>query len=48
MDRGAAPAQRAVRLAADALRIGERALKARLHRGRMALRPELDAFFAID
>jgi RNA polymerase sigma-70 factor (ECF subfamily) len=32
--------------AAEALGIGERALKSRLHRGRMALRRELDAFFA--
>lgn len=34
--------------AADALGIGERALKSRLHRGRMALRRELDAFFESD
>lgn len=32
--------------AADALGIGQRALKSRLHRGRMALRRALDAFFA--
>ena len=32
--------------AAEVLTIGERALKSRLHRGRMALRRELDAFFA--
>lgn len=32
--------------AADALGIEERALKSRLHRGRMALRRELDVFFA--
>jgi RNA polymerase sigma-70 factor (ECF subfamily) len=32
--------------AAAILGIGERALKSRLHRGRMALRRELDAFFA--
>ncbi len=32
--------------AADALGIEQRALKSRLHRGRMALRRELDAFFA--
>jgi RNA polymerase sigma-70 factor, ECF subfamily len=32
--------------AADVLGIGERALKSRLHRGRMALRQELDVFFA--
>lgn len=31
--------------AAGVLQIGERALKSRLHRGRMALRRELDAFF---
>jgi len=31
--------------AADVLGIGERALKSRLHRGRMALRRELDVFF---
>jgi RNA polymerase sigma-70 factor (ECF subfamily) len=31
---------------ADVLGIGERALKSRLHRGRMALRRALDAFFA--
>jgi len=31
--------------AAEALAIGERALKSRLHRGRMALRAELDAYF---
>ena len=34
--------------AAGVLEIGERALKSRLHRGRMALRRELDAFFAED
>jgi len=34
--------------AAELLEIGERALKSRLHRGRMALRRELDAFFAED
>jgi RNA polymerase sigma-70 factor (ECF subfamily) len=33
---------------AEVLGIGERALKSRLHRGRMALRRELDAFFAPD
>lgn len=33
---------------ADVLGIGERALKSRLHRGRMALRRELDTFFAQD
>jgi RNA polymerase sigma-70 factor (ECF subfamily) len=33
------------REAADALGIEERALKSRLHRGRMALRRELDSFF---
>jgi RNA polymerase sigma-70 factor, ECF subfamily len=32
--------------ASDALGIEERALKSRLHRGRMALRRELDVFFA--
>jgi RNA polymerase sigma-70 factor (ECF subfamily) len=32
--------------AAEILGVGERALKSRLHRGRMALRRELDAFFA--
>lgn len=32
--------------AAQALGIGERALKSRLHRGRMALRAELDHYFA--
>ena len=32
--------------AAGILGVGERALKSRLHRGRMALRRELDAFFA--
>ena len=32
--------------AADVLGISERALKSRLHRGRMTLRRELDAFFA--
>jgi RNA polymerase sigma-70 factor (ECF subfamily) len=32
--------------AAEVLGIGERALKSRLHRGRMALRRELDEFFA--
>ena len=31
--------------AADALEIGERALKSRLHRGRMALRAKLDHYF---
>jgi RNA polymerase sigma-70 factor (ECF subfamily) len=31
--------------AAEVLGIGDRALKSRLHRGRMALRRELDAFF---
>ena len=31
--------------AAEVLALGERALKSRLHRGRMALRRELDAFF---
>jgi RNA polymerase sigma-70 factor, ECF subfamily len=34
------------REAAEALKIGERALKSRLHRGRMALRAELDSYFA--
>ncbi len=34
--------------AAGVLEIGERALKSRLHRGRMALRRELDAFFTQD
>jgi RNA polymerase sigma-70 factor (ECF subfamily) len=34
--------------AADVLGIGERALKSRLHRGRMTLRRELDVFFAAD
>lgn len=34
------------REAAEALGIGERALKSRLHRGRMALRSSLDEFFA--
>jgi len=34
--------------AARVLDIGERALKSRLHRGRMALRRELDAFFTQD
>jgi len=34
--------------AAGVLDIGERALKSRLHRGRMALRRELDAFFTQD
>lgn len=34
--------------AAEVLGIGERALKSRLHRGRMALRRELDAFFQQD
>ena len=34
--------------AAGVLEIGERALKSRLHRGRMALRRELDAFFTLD
>ena len=34
--------------AAEILGLGERALKSRLHRGRMALRRELDAFFARD
>lgn len=34
--------------AAEILDVGERALKSRLHRGRMALRRELDAFFASD
>jgi len=34
--------------AARVLEIGERALKSRLHRGRMALRRELDAFFTQD
>lgn len=34
------------REAAEALGIEERALKSRLHRGRMALRRELDSFFA--
>lgn len=34
--------------AAEILGIGERALKSRLHRGRMALRRELDAYFAAD
>lgn len=33
------------REAAEALGIGERALKSRLHRGRMALRAELDGYF---
>jgi len=33
------------REAADALGIGERAFKSRLHRGRMALRAELDEYF---
>jgi RNA polymerase sigma-70 factor, ECF subfamily len=33
---------------AEILDIGERALKSRLHRGRMALRRELDALFAPD
>ncbi len=33
---------------AEILGVGERALKSRLHRGRMALRRELDAFFAAD
>jgi RNA polymerase sigma-70 factor (ECF subfamily) len=32
--------------AAEALGIGERALKSRLHRGRMALRAKLDGYFA--
>lgn len=32
--------------AAEALGIGERALKSRLHRGRMALRAKLDEYFA--
>lgn len=32
--------------AAEALEIGERALKSRLHRGRMALREKLDHYFA--
>jgi RNA polymerase sigma-70 factor, ECF subfamily len=32
--------------AAEALGIGERALKSRLHRGRMALRGSLDDFFS--
>jgi RNA polymerase sigma-70 factor (ECF subfamily) len=32
--------------AADALGIGERALKSQLHRGRMALRAKLDQYFA--
>ena len=32
--------------AAEALGIGERALKSRLHRGRMALREKLDHYFA--
>ncbi len=32
--------------AAEVLGIGERALKSRLHRGRMALRAQLDAYFA--
>lgn len=32
--------------AAEALGIGERALKSRLHRGRMALRAQLDGYFA--
>lgn len=32
--------------AAEVLGIGERALKSRLHRGRMALRAELDSYFA--
>jgi len=34
------------REAAEILGIGERALKSRLHRGRMALRAELDRYFA--
>jgi RNA polymerase sigma-70 factor, ECF subfamily len=34
------------REAAEALGIGERALKSRLHRGRMALRERLDGYFA--
>lgn len=34
--------------AAEILGIGERALKSRLHRGRMALRRELDEFFAAE
>lgn len=33
---------------AEILGVGERALKSRLHRGRMALRRELDEFFAAD
>ncbi len=36
------------REAAEALGIEARALKSRLHRGRMALRRELDGFFEDD